>query len=259
MEGLGFEGHTMRKTIYGDILKYTFEPRQIPRVGHSVYLLKSENSLTIIDPTSEEIVGEIKQDSDFCASQLKNVIISHYHGDHFLGIAGLPECTVWGSAQYLGTLGHRYPPAIVDRVKPSLELRYGEQYMMSGLPIQFYPGSGHTACGILTIIRQEDIHTNDIIGFNVKGEPILPLVSYSAYEYYRTILRILDFHLKVLVPHMQELDQKKIGETLLIYRDYFEGILESREKFDLLQFEEKRGVSFDYSEHHSKNLRHLGI
>ncbi len=46
---------------------------------------------------------------------------------------------------------------------------------------------------------------------------------------------------------------------LLIYKEYLEEILEHREQFDLKKFEEKQGISFDYSMHHSKNLRHLGI
>jgi hypothetical protein len=108
------------------------------------------------------------------------------------------------------------------------------------------------------VIGEEFIHTNDIIGFNDRGAPILPLIFDSAYEYYKTVQTILGFNLKILVPHMQVLDQTKIRNTLLIYKEYLEGILEYRERFDLRKFEEHRGVSFDYTMHHAKNLRHLG-
>lgn len=249
----------MLKTSYGDIIKYTFTPNDIQRVGHNVYLLRSKKSLTIIDPTSEKIVDEIKKDADFSAGQLENVIISHYHGDHIGGIVALPPCVIWGSNRYLQTLGHRYPKSVMDRVKPSLDLKYGSQYVLSEIPIQFYRGRGHTACGILTVIDQKFIHTNDIIGFNEKGVPILPLVFDSAYEYYETIQRILGFNLEMIIPHMQELDQAKIKGTLLIYKEYFEEILEHREKFDLIRFEETKGISFDYSSYHPQNLTHLGI
>jgi glyoxylase-like metal-dependent hydrolase (beta-lactamase superfamily II) len=249
----------MQKTTYGNVIRYTFGPETIPRVGHNIYAVKSEESLTIIDPSSENMVGEIKKDDDFNADRLKNVIISHYHGDHIGGIAQLPKCTIWGSEQYAKTLGDRYPQSMIDLVKPSVDLKYGVQYTLGGVPARFYQGRGHTACGILTVIGEEFIHTNDIVGFNERGDPILPLIFDSAYEYYRTIQKILGFNLKIIIPHMQNLDQTKIRDTLLIYKEYLEEILEHREQFDLKKFEEKQGISFDYSMHHSKNLRHLGI
>jgi len=249
----------MLKTTYGNVIRYTFEPHSIPRVGHNIYTVKSEESLTIIDPSSENMVEEIKKDDDFNTERLGNVIISHYHGDHISGIAQLPRCTVWGSEHYAKTLGDRYPASIIDLVKPSIDLKYGAQYTLGGVSVRFYQGRGHTVCGILTVIGEEFIHTNDIIGFNDHGDPILPLIFDSAYEYYRTVQKILGFNLKIIVPHMQDLDQTKIRETLLIYKEYLEEILEHREQFDLKKFEEKQGISFDYAMHHSKNLRHLGI
>jgi|GEM_PF-3350804 glyoxylase-like metal-dependent hydrolase (beta-lactamase superfamily II) len=249
----------MQKTTYGNVIAYTFAPQSIPRVCHTIYAVKSEKSLTIIDPSSEAMVEEIKKDDDVDVNRLENIIISHYHGDHIGGIARLPKCTVWGSEHYAETLAKSWPPSTLELVKPSVDLKYGIQYSLSGVPVRFYQGRGHTACGILTVIGDECIHTNDIIGFNDRGDPILPLIFDSAYEYHRTVQKILGFNLNIIVPHMQILDQTKIRTTLLIYRAYLEGILEYRERFDLKKFEEKQGVSFDYAMHHSKNLRHLGI
>jgi len=150
----------MQKTIYGNVIRYTFGPETIPRVGHNIYAVKSEESLTIIDPSSENMVGEIKKDDDFNADRLENIIISHYHGDHIGGIAQPPKCTVWGSEQYAKTLGNRYPQPLIDLVKPSIDLQYGvHQYTLGGVPVRFYQGRGHTACGILTVIGAEFIHT----------------------------------------------------------------------------------------------------
>jgi glyoxylase-like metal-dependent hydrolase (beta-lactamase superfamily II) len=248
----------LNKSISGNLITYSFGPKFVPRVGHNIFVLKSKSETILIDPAFDSMIEEMKTDSDFHFTEQGKIIISHYHDDHFSGVASLPRCTIFGSQKYRITLTESCPDHVSAIVRPSGDMEYGREYLFGENKIQFYEGRGHSVCGILTVINQEYIHINDIIGFSAAGVPILPLAFDSVPEYIKTINKISDFGLKILVPHMPEINQSSIIEQMNINLGYLEGITEHVGKFDLREYARKNGISFEYSGYHKKNIKHLG-
>jgi len=178
-----------------------FNPVENSFIGFNMVLIKHYNDVILIDtgyPRHYEVIKNYLLDNGLT---LKQVIISHWHSDHFGGIEELDEdIPVHGSILAYETIS-KYNPnrklkgpnrAIVDKK----HIEFGENN------ITIEPNPGHSKCGTIITINDKFMFVGDDVIRTYYNKPVIPFCAdQDLMQQAKAIENILiDAYGKVVIP-----------------------------------------------------------
>ena len=230
----GERGFMNRIKIDRDMLLYQFPPVGENAFGSNIYVLLDGKDAFVLDAGYEEQAQEVLNDLHACGCELKTALVSHFHGDHILGLLVLPVNEVYGSERFRQTLeGYSREMIgqlpVVKKVNEQTSLQFGT----FTLTFRFSPG--HSPCSLYTIINERTIHVADNLIAANDDTLILP---WAPFEEVGTHIRSLEL-LKELNPevlllgHGNPIRGKKIAEEIAVRQQYLQRVLDGEGKISL--------------------------
>lgn len=156
-------------------------------LGANCYLFQSGIKAFAVDPSdADATLSALRQNG----LTLTDILLTHRHFDHLLGVAALREatgCAVWIHA--LDAVGLRDPRAALVAMtgapftpcEPTGLLADGDRIFPAGVPVRVLETPGHTAGGVTYVLDEQRIAlTGDTLFCEGFGRTDLPTGSFSA-------------------------------------------------------------------------------
>ncbi len=141
----------------------------------NITVLVSGNKGSIIDtsfPKNMKLVLEYLEKENI---KLENIFISHYHQDHYSGLEGTPEKTLYGSREFKKTM-NSFNWDIPDFIVPDKYFEDIGSVKWEEYQLDFIPVPGHSLCNTGLIINGKTIFVGDAVMKDIHGEVVIPYI-----------------------------------------------------------------------------------
>ena len=235
--------------IAEDLLVYRFAPMEGKHYGFSICALLDPDSsdVLLIDTAYEEQSQQVAEDLEGQGKHVTQVVLSHYHPDHILGLDALGEVYVYGSPRCQETLGQYSKEDNAQRFAPSVEVDEEEAWTFGKRTLRFVLAPGHSACSMYTLIDNAYVHVADNVMTSNEGQDILPWACWELIEAHIESLQTLrEFSSRTfLLSHGIEIQDAVQAEAAIDNRiTYFQNVLAGKGK---MEFEDAvKGCTCDF-------------
>lgn len=223
-----------RIEIEQDLFLYQFPAVEENAYGSNIYVLLDRRDAFMLDTGFEEQAEAVLNDLHARGCELRQVLVSHFHGDHISGLFVLPVKEVFGSERGEETLA-KYPAEVIaalpvlSKVNEETALQFGQ----FSLSFRFAPG--HSPCSLHTIINGKTIHVADTLIAANDDTLILP---WAPFEEVGTHIRSLELLTELapdllLLGHGNPLRGEAIAEAIAIRQEYLQCVLDGEGKINL--------------------------
>lgn len=239
----------LKHRIAEDLLVYRFPPMEGKHYGFSLYALLDPDSpdVLLIDTAYEEQSQQVLKDLEDRGKRVTQVVLSHYHPDHILGLDALGEVYVYGSPRCQETLGLYSKEDNAQRFAPSVEVDEEEAWTFGKRSLRFMLAPGHSPCSMYTLIDEAYVHVADNVMTSNEGQDILPWASWELIDAHIDSLQALRelSSRTFLLSHGIEIRDAVQAEAAIDNRiTYFQNVLAGDGR---LEFEDVvRGCSCDF-------------
>lgn len=246
--------------IAENLYLYQFPPQEPGHhFGFNIFALldKKEKGALLIDTAFQEHASAVMDDLAANGYTVQQVVISHFHDDHILGLKALPQVTVLGSRQCGPLLEwedeiDRGDCAPTDFVEDVDSVTFGE------FTLRFLPAPGHSDCTIYTIINDHYVHVADNLIASNDGVPILPWATFDKVpEHIRSLEKLNEFKAyTLLLSHGKSIT----GESTVVAEidnrlKYLQAVLEGEGDISYEQAVKNCSCDFLHSEWHVRIKR----
>lgn len=166
----------IKREIDKGLILYQFGPRPGRPFGLNIYALLDEKQAIVIDCAFAEQAAAVRADLEAQGSQVTDIIISHWHQDHFAGLGQFDGARVLGNAMAELTLTRWTRPADRPDLTGLQAIDHEQTLVFGPHKLRLMPWVGHALCGLLIDINGEYLHVGDELMYSNDGQPLLPAV-----------------------------------------------------------------------------------
>jgi len=216
--------------IAEDLLVYRFPPLEGKHYGFNIYALLDPDStdVLLLDTAYEAQSREVRADLEAAGLRVTQVILSHFHPDHILGLDALENVYVYGSPRCQETLGLYEEEDNAQRFAPSVLVNEEDAWTFGKRTLQFILAPGHSPCSMYTLIGDEYVHVADNVMTSNEGQDILPWASFELIQSHIDSLETLRLFASrtLLLSHGVQINDPRVAEQAIENRiSYFQNIL----------------------------------
>ncbi|MFS1514863.1 MBL fold metallo-hydrolase [Chengkuizengella sp. SCS-71B] len=226
------------RQVTSNFMEYKFIYKE-KQICNYLYLLLDGQDALIIDTGYKEDMKRLLEFLNEKEIEIKRVVLSHYHNDHFEGLKLLKDVEIIGSKQYTHAIDQYYLKDSINDEKyfPDLFIEEVESIKHGNFELKFINSPGHSKCSISTIINDEYIHVADNIMHSHQGIPHLPLPYYSFSSHIKSLQQLKNnSSYKIISSHSNEDQCKNIIEN---------GEVDARIKYMETVMTSKRELTFE--------------
>jgi glyoxylase-like metal-dependent hydrolase (beta-lactamase superfamily II) len=205
----------------------------------------------LIDTAFEEHSAAVKDDLAADGYAVQQVVISHFHDDHILGLKALPRVAVFGSKRCRPLLEWEDE---IDRsdCAPTGFVEDVDSVIFGEFVLRFLPAPGHSDCTIYTIIDDRYVHAADNLMASNDGIPILPWAPFDKVsEHIRSLEKLGEFKTHtLLLSHGKSITGASVSVEVDHRQRYLQAVLEGEGVISYAQAAENCSCDFLHNEWH---------
>jgi glyoxylase-like metal-dependent hydrolase (beta-lactamase superfamily II) len=244
-----------RIIIEPNLWLYQFPPLPKRHWAINVCVLVNGSDALLMDTGYEKNGADVLADLQAQGLTPRQVVLSHFHDDHLLGLKSLPPVELLGSEDYRKTFDLYFEGEDVSLYIPQHKLHTGSTHTFGSFQLRFLVRPGHALCNTYTIINERYIQVGDDVMLTNQGEAILPWVEFSRVADHIASLEMLKeySHLTFLPSHGSPLSgQEKILADLDNRLAFLRAVQSGQGKLDYAQASQNCTGPFLHSEWHEK-------
>lgn len=212
--------------ISDNLYQYHFpKPEKQDYLDPHITIFQQEDQAVLLDCGFESQGLALKNTLDAQGIAVQQVLLSHFHPDHYEGYHSFEGLPLYASNQY-----HRFyafrkntePDSYLPLVQH--ELSHDDQLAFGEWNFRFHEKPGHSPCTLVTQINQSIFHIGDLVLVNDQGKLSLPYVveggDVPAYLESLDWLERLDFDI-VLLSHGFPIRERAIFRSLIQRITYY--------------------------------------
>ncbi|UCF10609.1 MAG: MBL fold metallo-hydrolase, partial [Candidatus Bipolaricaulota bacterium] len=170
-----------KEEVTQGLFRYVFPPEPGKHYSFNLFVLLApeERRALLIDTGFEPHAAAVAEDLGADGYAVTDVVLSHLHDDHFLGLRPLPPVTLHASPNAREALSRLYAPEDLALFSPDDPLADGSSFAFGPFRLTFVEAPGHSPCSLFTVIDDGIVHVGDLVMASEEGVPILPYVEFD--------------------------------------------------------------------------------
>lgn len=223
-----------RIEIEQDLFLYQFPPVGENAFGSNIYVLLDGRDAFMLDTGFEEQAEAVLADLHARGCELKQVLASHFHGDHISGLLVLPLDEVYASVYARETL-MGYSREEIGQLPRIREVNEETILQFGRFTLSFRFSPGHSPCSLFAIINERRIHVADTLIAANDDTLILPWAMFEDVgEHIRSLELLKALNPEVLLlGHGNPIRGKEITKEIDIRQQYLQRVLDGEGKLSL--------------------------
>lgn len=217
----------------------------------------------VIDTGFKDQAQLLKEDLMSKDIRLTRIVLSHYHPDHAGGTSVFEDVEIHCSHKYQANFNKctQVWDKETDYKKPTKPVRHGDKLSFGDFNLEFIDGSGHCACGLISLINGKIAHLGDLVMYDAFNKPMLPYIcpDGSIQEHLASLRRIKALDLEaVLLSHGQAIfDKDDIQKAIDMRIVYLENLANSGGNIELGKALEDNTEEWSFTDWHKNNLKYV--